>query len=76
MKHEDILARQTVIAVLARLNQAHRAYNVALPSALRLQIKTTFYQCYMWLLRQRILFRYDQVQHCYLLDALTYVSMS
>ncbi|QBD75762.1 hypothetical protein EPA93_06985 [Ktedonosporobacter rubrisoli] len=68
--------QQTILTVLGRLNQAYRAYNPSLPSHMRVQLTTTFYQHYRWLLSWRIPFRFDQVQRCYLPLASLYNSMS
>ncbi|QBD81300.1 hypothetical protein EPA93_37125 [Ktedonosporobacter rubrisoli] len=74
-KKQQPLTNQ-VLYVLGQLNQAYRAYNTSLPSHIRVQLTTTFYQYYKWLLHWRIPFRFDQVQRCYLPPASLHNSMS
>ncbi|QBD81144.1 hypothetical protein EPA93_36295 [Ktedonosporobacter rubrisoli] len=75
-RKQSPLTRQMVLDVLSQLNQAYRAYNTSLPSHIRVQLRTIFYQHYKWLLRWRIPFRFDQVQGCYLPPTLLHNSMS
>ncbi|QBD75013.1 hypothetical protein EPA93_02990 [Ktedonosporobacter rubrisoli] len=59
---------QAMMSVLENLNQAYRAYDLALPAEIRQGIARFFHAHYLWLWHHEICFGFDSSRQRYFLD--------